>query len=238
MSYLMNGVVLDEYAESVVRNYLDGRKVQCVDIEDLITSYLGLTIVYETIAEEDLGKIGFISDGQTPIWISQRGEMVQKVYPESTVVIDQYLQQENEKTRKRFTLAHEAGHYLMDCVQTRKQASGFYHTFEPEKNYSQQELARQFSFAETNADKLGAALLMPYFLVKQALEVWNKGKPIVVYGSGLMSYESRMQVRGMAYRLGVSYTALMIRLKWFGMIEYRDMNVFVQEEIKGRGYVK
>ena len=67
MSYLMNGVVLDEYAESVVRNYLDGRIVQCVDIEDLIISYLGLTIVYETIAEEDLGKIGFISDGQTPI---------------------------------------------------------------------------------------------------------------------------------------------------------------------------
>lgn len=235
MSYLMNGAVLDELAENVVRDYLNGREVQSVDIEDLAASYLGLTIVYETIEEEDLGKIGFISDGQTPIWISQRGKAIQKVYPETTIVIDQYLQQDNENSRKRFTLAHEVGHFLLGCVQARKQASGFCHTYEPQRNYSPEELTRQFSFTEANADKLGAALLMPYFLVKQALEVWNEGRPIVVYGSGLIPYESQMQIRGMAYRLGVSYSALMIRLKWFGLIEHRDMKGYIQEEIKGRG---
>jgi len=238
LSYLMSGAVLDELAENVVRDYLNGREGQSVDIEDLITSYLGLTIVYETIAEEDLGKIGFISDGQTSIWISQRGKPVQKIYPEATIVIDQYLQLDSEKSRKRFTLAHEAGHFLLNCVQAKKQASGFCHTYEPQRSYLPEELARQFSFTEVNADKLGAALLMPYFLVKQALEVWNEGRPIVVYGSGLMPYESRMQIRGMAYRLGVSCSALMIRLKWFGLIEHRDMRGYIHEEIKGRGCAK
>ena len=51
MDVLLSGAELDELGERMVRDYLNGREVKSVDIEDFVSSYLGLTIRYETIAE-------------------------------------------------------------------------------------------------------------------------------------------------------------------------------------------
>ncbi len=39
----------------------------CVDIEGLVTDYLGLVVVYENIAEDDPNKIAFLSNGMTAL---------------------------------------------------------------------------------------------------------------------------------------------------------------------------
>ena len=97
MENILSGVELDELGERIVRDYLNGREVKSVDIEDFVSSYLGLTIRYETIAETDEGKIGFISDGRTPLWINRPEGAVQEIFDENTIVIDQYLLNDYEK---------------------------------------------------------------------------------------------------------------------------------------------
>ena len=47
---------LEELGETIVRAYINKTRrynALCVDIEGLVTDYLGLTVVYETIAEDD-----------------------------------------------------------------------------------------------------------------------------------------------------------------------------------------
>lgn len=51
---------LEELGETIVRAYINKTRrynALCVDIEGLVTDYLGLTVVYETIAEDDPNKI-------------------------------------------------------------------------------------------------------------------------------------------------------------------------------------
>ncbi len=56
---------IEELAEGMMRQYLgQQRKIPLrVDIEGFLTNYLRLPLEYHRFAEEDLGKIGFISDG-------------------------------------------------------------------------------------------------------------------------------------------------------------------------------
>lgn len=63
---------LEELGETIVKAYL--RKTNCcnalcVDIDGLVTDYLGVNVVYENIAEDDPNKIGFLSNGKRPLWV-------------------------------------------------------------------------------------------------------------------------------------------------------------------------
>ena len=61
---------LDELGTGVVLTHLKKSGTaglpRCVDIEGIANS-MGLNVVYETFAEDDFDKIGFLSDGITPL---------------------------------------------------------------------------------------------------------------------------------------------------------------------------
>lgn len=236
MENLLSGAELDEFGEQVVREYLGEREVKCLDIEEFIRSYLKLPIFYESIAEKEIEKIGFIADGRTPLWVIGKDGPEQRIYSAGCIVIDKYLLNETELGRRRFTLAHEAAHYLLDRMKTTPKAS-FSQEYNPSREYTPEELRSQFRLPEWQADTLGSIILMPSNLVKKALEVWNEGKPIPVFGQNFLSYDSKMKLRGMAYRLGVSRKALMIRLRKLGLLEYRDLSEYIRKDL-GLGGVK
>ena len=235
MDVLLSGAELDELGERMVKDYLAGREVKAVDIEDFVSSYLGLSVRYETIAEADEGKIGFISDGRTPLWVSRKDGPVQEIFDETTIVIDKYLLNESEKSRKRFTLAHEAGHYLLERFNPAGASAEFCYEYDSDREYTKEDLSGRFNIIEWQANNLAAALLMPGFLLRKAVEVWNDGYPIPVYGTNVLPFDSRMKVRGMAERLGVSHTALMIQLRKHKLVEQRDLGEFIHERIKVGG---
>lgn len=60
---------IEELAESLVRKFYGRRKVipESVDIDGFVTKFLKLRVEYRSFAEEDSSKIGFISDGTTPL---------------------------------------------------------------------------------------------------------------------------------------------------------------------------
>ena len=80
---------LEELGEGLTRHYLENAHVQmaarCIDIEGL-ANYLGMTVVFETFAEEDRDKVGFLADGRTPLKIRRKGSIVSFCFPLGTIV--------------------------------------------------------------------------------------------------------------------------------------------------------
>ena len=224
---------LEELGDGIVRRFLSSAggpgAERCIDIDGLARS-LGLNVVYETFAEEDPDKIGFLADGHTSLMICKDGRAVPFLFPLGTVVLDSYLLKDEESGRRRFTIAHEVAHYVMDRHRPGPQ---FHRQFDPERAYSAQELGRQFCWMESRADRLAAAILMPRFTVGLAVNDLNKGKPVRIYGENVLDDRERKVVRKMAAQVGVSYTAMLIRLKELDLLEYHPLREYLDRAIPG-----
>lgn len=224
---------LEELGEGLVKEFRQGAKEECqVDIEGFIRNYLRLPIEYAKFAEEDKDKIGFLSNGTTPLCVFQNGQITQVRYPKGTIVLDEFLLNENEKGRQRFTLAHEASHYLLERLNPDGMTAAFHSEYDEERSYSLEDLAKRLTLAEYQADKLAASILMPREVVEKALLRYNGGKPIPIYGDNLFRKTEKKIIVQMAQMLGVSFTALRIRLKGFKMLEQHDISEFIQHELK------
>lgn len=221
---------IEELAEGMMRQYL-GRRREAplqVDMEGFLTDYLRLPLEYCSFAENDFGKIGFLSDGITPLRVLEGQRPVQRVFPKGTVVLEKSLQNRNEESRRRFTLAHEAGHYIMDRTIS---AASFHREYDRERAYSPQELRELLSFREAQVDRLAAALLMPGFMVRNVLNRFAGAEAISLYGDNLLRLEDKLLVKKMAGAMNVSYTAFLIRLKELRLLEQHDVSEYILREI-------
>lgn len=81
MKWLSNASI-DELGNGLVKNYTDISKSKgfSVDIVGFVTKYLKLPIVYHRFAEDDMSKLGFISDGKTPLLIFSAGKKQKKYF--------------------------------------------------------------------------------------------------------------------------------------------------------------
>ena len=223
MKQYISNKEIDELGKGIVISYqkkfVNGQLPDCVDIEGIANS-LGLKVLYESNAEEDLRKIGFLADGRTPLKVVRNGKVVSFCFPLGTIVLDSVLHRDNESGKCRFTIAHEVAHHILDLHNPQPV---FKRQWDAEYSYSQCELKEQFNMQESQADKLAAAILMPDFIVKRALNKEGAAGKICVYGDDVVSKESRMLLHRIADRIGVSYTALMIRLRQFDLLDYRPL---------------
>lgn len=86
---------------------------------------------------------------------------------------------------------------------------------------------------ETNV--IAAALLMPRFIVKDALVQFNGGRRLPVYGSNIFAVREKVILQKMAKSLGVSHTALIIRLRDLDALKYHDLSEFIDKELRPGG---
>ena len=227
---------LDELGEGLVRTYLSKTRMigtaKCVDIEGLANS-LGLTVTYENFAETDYDKIGFLADGHTPLLIYRCGKIIPFTFPYGMIVLDRSLCKELESGKRRFTIAHEVAHFILN---RHNPAAQFHRNFDAEKCYTEQELRAQFNMTESQADKLAASILMPFFLVERALRDINHGNKVRIFGDNVISPEERIILNKMAAQVGVSFTALLIRLRQFGMLEYHPISEYIETTLRMEVY--
>lgn len=229
---LCEAMVLDFFRQKGYRNVL------CVDVEVFVTEYLGTPVVYESFAEEDRGKIGFLSDGIRPLKV-QRGEVkTEIVFPENTIVIDQYLLQEQESARKRFTIAHEGAHHLLGRhvpVQTSPPAA-FHNEFDNDLVYTKDALRELLSLNESFANRGGACFLMPQFLVRRVLDRFNASNPVIIYEGRVLAQSQKLLIQRMADAMGVSYTAFFNRLRELHLFELHPIEEYVHSELRYGGH--
>ena len=138
---------LDALGEGLAKKYTGNThrwNSCCFDIEGFITDFLKLPILYEAFAEDDPSKIGFLSDGITPLIVYRAGKKTPIVFPKDTIVIESFLQRSDESGRRRFTLAHEAAHFILNR-HVPMQTACFHNEYDHEFHYSGEELAKMFS---------------------------------------------------------------------------------------------
>lgn len=230
MSSCFSDMEIEELAEALMRQYLGKWKEVPlkVDIEGFLTGFLKLPLKFRNFAEDDFSKIGYISDGVTPLQVMSGGCLIREIFPKGTVVLGKFLQNRGEEGRKRFTIAHEAGHYIMD--RTVAMAS-FHREYDRERTYSLQELRELLSFQESRVDRLAAALLMPRFMVNEVLKKFAVSGLIPLFGDNLLRLEDKLLVKKMAGTMGVSYTAFLIRLKELQLLKRHDISEYIAGEI-------
>lgn len=185
---------IDELGEGLIRQYLgaDAERTCCVDIEGFATEYLKLPLLYRSFAEQYTDKIGFIADGITPLRIHEDGTSCLCVFPKGTIVIERSLRRENESGRRRFTISHECAHYLMDKTIP---AAAFHREFDGERDYTPEDFRNLFSFHETLIDRMGAALLMPRFMVRNVVAMHGCAGGIPVFGDRVMRTTDKLRIK-------------------------------------------
>lgn len=93
------------------------------------------------------------------------------------------------------------------------------------------ELAKMFSLNETLTNRLGAAVLMPPFLVGRALKKYNNGQSIVYYTEGVFAPDTKIRLQSMSDALGVSYSALINRLRELRLLECRPIEEYIDHAL-------
>lgn len=105
--------------------------------------------------------------------------------------------------------------------------------YDSEHGYTFQELKAQLTMTENQADRLAAVILMPQFTVDQALRDFNKGRRIKVYGQNVYANEERRIISRMAAQVGVSFSAMQIRLRELDLLEYHPLDEYVEKNLLG-----
>ena len=224
---------VDELCDSLIRQYVgkNGSIPQCVDIDGFVRDFLKCTIIYETFAEDDHDKIGFTADGHTPLKIKKNDRILKAVYPKNTIVLEQYLLNNTENGRRRFTLGHEAGHILAGKISPDNTAC-FHRVYDTERSYTVDEIKERYSIGEWQANAISASLLMPRFMILDALERFNNGRLIRVYGESVFHPREKVILRKIADSLCVSFTALVIRLRGLKLFDYHDIFEYIENELQ------
>lgn len=225
----------DELCDELIRQFMgDTDHELCVDIDCFVTHYLRCPVVYENFAEDDPDKIGFASDGVQPLRVSTNGKILEQVYPKRTIVLDRVLLHPGEEYRRRFTLAHEAGHIIASRMDPNVHAS-FHRIHDECRLYTAEELRQRLNIAEWQANVIAASLLMPRFIVKSALLRFNGGRRLPVYGNNIFAVREKVILQKIAKALGVSHTALTIRLRDLDALKYHDLSEFIDKEFRPGG---
>jgi hypothetical protein len=231
MSIYYSKAEIEEIGEAIISRYLGSRSPQrCIDIEGFIREYLHAEIQYEYFSEDDVDKIGFLADGRTPLQVIRNRQPKTIVFPIDTVVIDRLLLQGRNSARRRFTLAHEAAHIILNRSYNNVPSHGYNRVFDPEQNYTADELRAILNMGESQADNLAAVLLMPQSNVRSIFDEFVKGHTITLYGRNSLKPTDKMLIREMADEMGVSYTALKIRLRNLNYFEFRSIDEFITEQ--------
>ena len=227
---------IEDLCEAMIKDFFKSKhytNVMCVDIEAFVREYLGVPIVYETFAEPDPGRVGFLSDGKRPLLVRRGNENVEVVFPARTAVIEKYLLNPKESARKRFTISHEGAHDVMDRhipLQTVPTAS-FHNEYDPEMTYTHDMLKEMLSVNECFTNRAAACFLMPGFLVQRVLKRQNDSKKVILYENGILSQDQKILIQKMANTLGVSYTAFRTRLHELDLFDHRPVEDYLRSEL-------
>lgn len=226
MKVFISNKEIEEIASGLIQVACGRQESGQIDI-DSVARFLGLPALYEQIMEEDMDKIGFLSNGSYPLYLNRQNQRVGVVFPKDTIILDSFLQRPTENCRRRFVLAHEISHVLINRADPLHNPACFDRDYDNERKYSFQELQERLNLGECQANTMAALLLMPKPLLESALHRNARRKRIPIYGECVLLPNTKPAVNAMADELGVSFSALLIQLKKYNMVEHHDIQEYV-----------
>lgn len=216
---------IEEVGEGMMDEYMKGRGL-CCDIEGFITERLGMRIEYADIADRNI--MAFISDGRCRVETVRGGRKKKRIFRKGTLVVNGYLLRNDMSGQRRFTLAHEAAHVLIGRMSACDAEPVSDRTDDAaDKGYST-ERSEFTAIVERTADRMATALLMPKGKMRELIRRY--GTP-VIYGKSTFKRSDKIRIQEMADTLGVTFTAMKLRLEGLDMMEHRDIREYIREEM-------
>ncbi len=234
MQVFVSNKELEQLAEGLIEVIYGKPPPKRIDIA-AVAAYLCLTVIYERIAEDDKDKIGFVSDGKTPLTVSRNGKRVKVVYPKDTIVLDSFLLDPREITRHRFVLAHEISHVLLNRADPLHNAACFNRVYDTDRQYELAELRERMNLGECQANSMAAIILMPRYSLTDSVRRHIRRKTIPVYGDCIFLPKLKPVIQRMEEELGVSHTSLIIQLRKYNLLEQRDMSEYFAKTVSDGG---
>lgn len=89
MKVFISNKEIEEIASGLIHVACGHQESGQIDI-DSIARFLGLSVLYEQIMEEDMDKIGFLSNGSYPLYVNRQNQRVGVVFPKDTIILDSF----------------------------------------------------------------------------------------------------------------------------------------------------
>lgn len=236
---VLSNAEIECLGSEIINHYFRGEQYnrEWVDIDSLVQTYLGLQVVYVNIKEKNEDKVAFLADGKTTIRIMEYGKIRDVCYPENTIVLDRFFLNAQENDKRRFTLAHEAGHYILNRAKGLRAKAAFRTTPFGYQDVKFDVIADTCNLDEVQANRIAAVLLMPEGLINQEMIRIFGRDTLPLYGGEHVAMDDQERMNQMCSHLQVSYSALKNRLKELGKVEWRPYeelleNLFSKEKLE------
>lgn len=198
---------------------LQGQQIHRIDPELLLTKVLGLNIEYYHLSRDN-SILGATSASEMGIEVFDNDDN-EAIYllDGKTVLVEKDLKDDTtQQGRCNFTIAHEGSHQILKMLYPREygvnsnSAKLHFYRANSEKN---KPIA---DWEEWQANTLGSAILLPRERIERAMFMFSLGEKITMLNKIV---DSRVydRFKDLACFLGVSKTALAIRMKQLGMLE-------------------
>lgn len=223
---IANKADLDYLAQQILMEYMPETLVRAtaLDLDQLLHNYIILDVTEANLYPENI--LGFIAFSDIKIPLAN-GEVLDVT--EGTIVLDEQLKE--NKARYRFTLAHEAAHWVLHrsyyCQDNKvyefRKKGYSYIACKTDKTElgrkNPKEAKTDDEWAEWQADYLAAALLMPKtpFIKAAKAALLRHNFPNLQLVSGERVEEGTQVVKELAKLFQVSMRAIRIRMRNFYM---------------------
>ena len=186
-----------------------------VDIDGLAKS-MGLKVKYAKFAEDDRSKDAFLSNGIDALKILKDGKKQKAVYPCRTIVLEESLLLPENEEKRRFSLAHELGHFIGD---NHDPDSRFHSSYSDLEGISYEELQAKMHWSELQANNLAGILLLPTFKFAPLYKAVAGDRKLIRYDGRVFDPESRAKMWILAEAMKVSFSVVQYRLEKLGLFK-------------------
>ena len=199
-----------------------------LDIIDFAQHYMNLTVRYEDLTCKNRTVLGCIAYENTVLVLDPNDPNTHIPISARTVFLNKSLKKRDQKGRRNFTLAHECAHNAVHSIYPKAWTE--FQCREPGREYSLRELITGDDWCEWQANTLASELLMPTHLIYGLLKQEGYREKVKVYPKDRLLFDERRLIRNMTDFLGVSKSALLIRLKQLNLLDYRNWDEYLEEE--------
>ncbi len=203
MSIIGTKKEFEALADYVLRDFLGneyGVNFHPIDIMSFATEYLKMKVSYRTFNNKQIAGMRINDE----------------------ILLDQELRKPNRRGEHNFTLAHECGHELINWQDENFSVE----TDQYRMNHTRKPLRTEDDFAEWQANVVAAYLLMPPFIIEWVMYTFRSGRSIEVFDNMYLYHADLTALKYIMEYLGVSKTALLIRLNDLGYIIHKPLSEF------------
>jgi len=212
---------------------IDVKGIRPILIGTFAASYLKLHIKYTRLSDFER-VLGITTYADTDIVLNRYCRKETIYVPEKTILLDERLSPPNVWNKyddmakqRQFTIAHECAHQILYRRMPEDERKAF------DKKYSKrtmtiQEMITVEDWLEWQANALASALIMP----KKYIDLLLGNRQLLLFGNR-MNKSDNLIFRNIGNRLGVSKTALILRLKKLGyLISLPASEYFCESDIE------